>query len=117
MRDVLQRIGIIRQNILQKNTVDAMVDEGTINAWGIVTHNWGDEWNWNWYMFTKDHATFVSAWNEFVSRILAADSTVFAATYGYITEDDDPHSWGADDFAADTMALGELLLKAVDMES
>jgi 2-phosphoglycolate phosphatase len=47
----------------------------------------------------------------------AAGMTTIAVGYGYITEDDDPHTWGADDFAADTMVLGELLLKAVDVES
>ena len=54
---------------LSRPILDAMVDEGLIYNWGILTHNWGDEWNWNWYMFTKDHASFVTAWNEFVRRM------------------------------------------------
>ncbi len=81
----------LNQNVdsLMRPVLDAMVDEGIINNWGIVTHNWGDEWNWNWYMFTKDHATFVSAWSEFVNRLQAADSTAFAAIYRYVTEHKD----------------------------
>ena len=47
----------------------------------------------------------------------AAGMATIAVGYGYITEDDDPHSWGADDFAADTMALGQMLLRAVDVNS
>ncbi len=69
--------------------LDAMVDEGIIYNWGILTHSWGDEWNWNWYMFTKDHASFVSAWGTFVERLLAADSTAISAIYGYVTEHKD----------------------------
>jgi phosphoglycolate phosphatase len=47
----------------------------------------------------------------------AAGMATIAVGYGYIPEDDDPQSWGADEFAADTMALGDLLLRAVDVES
>jgi len=67
-----------------KPILDAMADEGLIYNWGILTHSWGDEWNWNWYMFTKDHASFVSAWSTFVERALAADSVAFATTFGYL---------------------------------
>jgi phosphoglycolate phosphatase len=47
----------------------------------------------------------------------AAGMATVAVGYGYITDDDDPHTWGADEFAADTMVLGQLLLKAVDVKS
>ena len=47
----------------------------------------------------------------------AAGMATVAAGYGYITEDDDPNNWGADEMATDTMALGQLLLKAVDVKS
>ncbi len=47
----------------------------------------------------------------------AAGMATIAVGYGYITVDDDPCSWGADGFAADTMALGQLLLRAVNLES
>jgi len=47
----------------------------------------------------------------------AAGMATVAVGYGYITEDDDPNNWGADEMAADTMALGQLLLKAVDVKT
>jgi 2-phosphoglycolate phosphatase len=46
-----------------------------------------------------------------------AGMATVAVGYGYITEDDNPNNWGADEYVADTMALMALLLKAVDLES
>lgn len=70
---------------LMRPILDAMVDEGVISNWGILTHSWGDEWNWNWYMFTKDHATFVSAWSEFVERASEANPGSLGQIYGHVT--------------------------------
>ncbi len=47
----------------------------------------------------------------------AAGMTTIAATYGYITDDDDPRSWGADQVAATTADLTQIVLKAVNLES
>lgn len=46
----------------------------------------------------------------------AAGMTTVAVGYGYVTEEDDPTDWGADEYVADTMSLMTLLLKAVDLE-
>ena len=46
---------------------------------------------------------------------LAAGMATVAAGYGYITEDDDPQSWGADVIAADTEELAQIVLKAVNL--
>ena len=46
---------------------------------------------------------------------LAAGMVTVAATYGYITEDDNPHSWGADLIAADTEELAQIVHKAVNL--
>ena len=46
---------------------------------------------------------------------LAAGMATIAAGYGYITEDDDPQSWGADVIAADTEELAQIVLKAVNL--
>ena len=46
---------------------------------------------------------------------LAAGMATVAAAYGYITEDDDPQSWGADLVAADTEELAQIVLKAVNL--
>lgn len=47
----------------------------------------------------------------------AAGMTTVAATYGYITDDDDPLSWGADQLAHDTAELTQIVLKAVNLAS
>ena len=46
---------------------------------------------------------------------LAAGMATVAATYGYITEDDDPREWGADIIAPDTEELAQIVLKAVNL--
>jgi phosphoglycolate phosphatase len=46
---------------------------------------------------------------------LAAGMTTIAATYGYIPEEDDPHTWGADTVAATPEELAQFLLKAVNL--
>ena len=46
---------------------------------------------------------------------LAAGMATVAATYGYITEDDDPAAWGADAIAADVEELTQIVLKAVNL--
>jgi phosphoglycolate phosphatase len=45
----------------------------------------------------------------------AAGMYTIAATYGYITDDDDPAAWNAHVIAADTEELTHLLLKAVNL--
>jgi phosphoglycolate phosphatase len=46
---------------------------------------------------------------------LAAGMATVAATYGYITEDDDPASWGADAIAPNVEELTQIVLKAVNL--
>lgn len=46
----------------------------------------------------------------------AAGMTTVAATYGYITDDDDPLRWGADEVANSTADLTQIVLKAVNLE-
>lgn len=46
----------------------------------------------------------------------AAGMTTIAAAYGYITDDDDPLSWGADRLAHDTATLTQIVLKAVNLD-
>ena len=46
----------------------------------------------------------------------AAGMATVAVGYGYTSDEDDPNEWGADEFAADTIALMSLLLRAVDLE-
>ena len=46
----------------------------------------------------------------------AAGMKTVAATYGYITDDDDPLSWGADLVAGNTADLTQIVLTAVNLE-
>jgi len=48
---------------------------------------------------------------------LRAGMATIAASYGYITEDDDPRKWGADIIALDTQELVQIILKAVNLKS
>lgn len=48
---------------------------------------------------------------------LRAGTATVAASYGYITEDDDPREWGADIIAPDTEELAQIILKAVNLET
>ena len=48
---------------------------------------------------------------------LRAGMATIAASYGYITEDDDPREWGADIIAPDTEELAQIVLKAVNLGS
>jgi len=46
-----------------------LVDEGMIISYSMMTHAWGDEWNLNYMIITKDHASFLKAWSEGFKRI------------------------------------------------
>lgn len=46
---------------------------------------------------------------------LAAGMTTIAASYGYIPEEDDPRSWGADTIATTPEELAQFVLKAVNL--
>jgi phosphoglycolate phosphatase len=46
---------------------------------------------------------------------LAAGMTTIAAGYGYIPEEDDPRSWGADSIAMTPEELAQFVLKAVNL--
>lgn len=69
--------------------LNALVDEGKLTSWGILTHNWGDEWNWNWYVFAENREAFHSAWGEMARRVQEADSETFTQLMGMIEEHKD----------------------------
>ena len=46
-----------------------IMDEGMIMGWGQLNHEWGDEWNCNFYYVAKDKESFFKAWDEFVKRM------------------------------------------------
>lgn len=45
-----------------------MEEEGEINDWGLLTHAWGDEYNFNFFVITDSHRAFVDAWDSFIER-------------------------------------------------
>ena len=46
----------------------AMVDEGDLFAYGMMTHAWGDEWNVMFYTATHDESSFMQATSDLQSR-------------------------------------------------
>ena len=57
--------------------LDELKEEGLIDNWGLLTHAWGDEWNFNWFMVTENHAGFLTAWSELISRVNERDPDWF----------------------------------------
>ena len=48
---------------------DELIDEEKLMHWGLLTHAWGDEWNYNWFFITEDHRSFLDFWDEFFERV------------------------------------------------
>jgi len=48
---------------------EEIMNEGLLFGWGQLNHEWGDEWNCNFYYIAKDKESFFAAWNEFVKRM------------------------------------------------
>ena len=46
-----------------------IMNEGMLMGWGQLNHEWGDEWNCNFYYIAKDKESFFAAWDEFVKRM------------------------------------------------
>ena len=44
-------------------------DEDMIQDWGLLTHAWGDEYNFNFYMIADNHRAWLDAWGQMVSRM------------------------------------------------
>jgi hypothetical protein len=51
--------------------LDELLNEGRILGWGILTHAWGDEWNWNVYYTVESHRAFLDFWAEYIARLNA----------------------------------------------
>lgn len=49
--------------------LDKMKEEGLVLDFGLFTHAWGDEWNFNFFFITKSHEDFVKAWDEYIKRM------------------------------------------------
>jgi hypothetical protein len=60
-----------------------LVDEGFIYNFGQFMHNWGDEWNLNFWYTVKDMTSFDKFWDEYVDRVNKKHPGSFAATVKY----------------------------------
>jgi hypothetical protein len=50
--------------------LDELQSEGKLMGWGVLTHSWGDEWNWNVYYVVESHAAFLEFWSDYISRVV-----------------------------------------------
>lgn len=48
--------------------LNAQVDAGNLMNWGILTHSWGDEWNFNIYYSAENFTKFQAAFSEAVKN-------------------------------------------------
>ncbi|UCC84569.1 MAG: hypothetical protein JSW46_06480 [Gemmatimonadota bacterium] len=49
--------------------LDELLAEGKLLGWGILTHSWGDEWNWNIWYSVESHRAFLDFWSEYIQRL------------------------------------------------
>jgi hypothetical protein len=68
--------------------LNGLVDEGMLFSWGVFTHAWGDEWNFNVWYVAKDMAAFNTFWDEYMKR-LEQEKEAWAELRGYIQEHKD----------------------------
>lgn len=60
-----------------------LVDEGMIYSFGQFNHNWGDEWNVNFWYTAKDMAAFDKFWDEYVKRVRERHPDAFGGVTKY----------------------------------
>lgn len=60
-----------------------LVDEGMLYSFGSFNHNWGDEWNVNYWYTAKDMASFEKFWDEYVKRISTRHPDAWSAMVKY----------------------------------
>lgn len=66
-----------------------LVKEGKLMNWGVMNHNWGDEWNWVIYYVAEDRGKFFGVWDEFVKRFKEKDPEAFDKFGQWCTEHKD----------------------------
>ena len=60
------------QKMMEENgavILNDLVEQEKLIDWGVLTHAWGDEYNWNVYYVAESHAKFLEAWDEFIKRV------------------------------------------------
>jgi hypothetical protein len=69
--------------------LDEVVREGRLLSWGVLTHDWGDEWNFVVYYTATNVNAFHSAWGEIVRRVRERRPNFMADFAPYCTEHKD----------------------------
>ena len=54
-------------------SLSELEEEGSIDDWGVLTHAWGDEYNFNFYMVTQNERAFLDAWDSLITKSNEAD--------------------------------------------
>ena len=54
-----------------------LVAQEKLIGWGVLTHAWGDEWNWNVYYTAASQNAFNDAWSEFIKIMMEKDPETF----------------------------------------
>jgi hypothetical protein len=84
---------VARFNALQDSIfaplLDEFMEEGKLQGWGVLTHAWGDEWNYNWYYVTENHKAFLDFWGEFVGRVNMRFPGTYSEIEGLFTDHKD----------------------------
>lgn len=60
-------------NTTWREVVESVIEDGMLIDYGILTHNWGDEWNLMDYFVAENSIAFHEGWNEALSRIQERD--------------------------------------------
>ncbi|HUF28930.1 MAG TPA: hypothetical protein VMM18_18255 [Gemmatimonadaceae bacterium] len=69
--------------------LDELVREGRLMGWGVLTHAWGDEWNYVVYYTAASTPAFHGAWDELVRRLRQRRPNFMADVTAQCTEHKD----------------------------
>lgn len=64
------------QKMMEENgaaILNDLVEQEKLIDWGVLTHAWGDEYNWNVYYVAETHGQFLEAWDEFITKVREND--------------------------------------------
>jgi len=64
------------QKMMEENgavILNDLVEQEKLIDWGVMTHAWGDEYNWNVYYVAESHTKFLEAWDEFIKQVAEND--------------------------------------------
>lgn len=95
-------------NTTWREVVESVIEDGMLIDFGILTHNWGDEWNLMDYFVAESSIAFHEGWSEALSRIQERDpeGTGFETFTDICTRHKD-NIWGVVQPPSDEAEVGE----------